>query len=117
MEVVYDVTKIKYGNDGVTDKKLYRLFSSAIFHAPSCKRIAMFARFLQLGKRNLSNEILHFYLHGMYLLKNKNFNNALSKSNGEDETVGLPRALDSFKELFEGMIPIEIFPTLRKKVE
>lgn len=55
---VHDQTKIKYGNDGITDKKLYRLFSSCIYHAPNSKRIAMFARFLMLAKKNLSNEVL-----------------------------------------------------------
>jgi sulfur relay (sulfurtransferase) DsrC/TusE family protein len=62
IEVIQDATKIKYGNDSITDKKMFRLFSSAAFHAPNCKRIAMFAKFLQLGKRNLSNTIMVFYL-------------------------------------------------------
>lgn len=62
IEIIQDLTKIKYGNEALLDKKLYRIFSSAIFHAPNSKRIAMFAKFLLLGKRNLSNEILSFYL-------------------------------------------------------
>lgn len=70
-----------------------------------------------LGKRNLSNEILHFYLQAIYLLKNKNFFSTLSRNYNDEEAVGMPRALDTFKELFEKIIPIEIFPTLRKKVE
>ena len=35
----------------------------------------------------------------------------------DEESVGVARALDSFKELFEKVIPLEIFPVLRKKVE
>mmetsp|Transcript_19954 Transcript_19954/g.18956 ORF Transcript_19954/g.18956 Transcript_19954/m.18956 type:complete len:195 (-) Transcript_19954:724-1308(-) len=119
LEIISDLTKIKYGNDTITDKKIFRLFSSAVFHAPNCKRVAMFAKFLQLGKRNLSNEILVFYLQGIFLLKNKNMDNNFIRANqkNDDECVTLQRAHDSFKELFEGIIPIEVFSTLRKKVE
>lgn len=35
----------------------------------------------------------------------------------DEESVGIVRAFDSFKELFEKVIPLEIFPVLRKKVE
>ena len=35
----------------------------------------------------------------------------------DEESVGIGRAFDSFKELFEKVIPLEIFPVLRKKVE
>ena len=38
--------KIKYGNDSILSKKIYRVFSSAVYHAPKFKRIAMFAKFL-----------------------------------------------------------------------
>jgi hypothetical protein len=70
-----------------------------------------------LGKRNLSNEILQFYLNGLYFLRNKNWSDKLNRTSNDEETVALPRALDSFRDLFEKMIPIEIFPTLRNKVE
>lgn len=36
---------------------------------------------------------------------------------GEEETVSISRAIDSFKELFEKMLPTEVFTTLKKKVE
>lgn len=39
------------------------------------------------------------------------------KSSHDEELVSLPRAIETFRELFEKMIPIEIFYTLRKKVE
>jgi hypothetical protein len=55
----------------------------------------------------------------MYLLKNKNFGSAFIKINSksDEESVLVTRALDSFKELFEGLIPIEIYATLKKKIE
>lgn len=35
----------------------------------------------------------------------------------EEEYVAVTRALDSFKELFEKLLPLEIFITLKKRVE
>lgn len=59
----------------MADKKFYRIFSSAIFHASNSKRVAMFAKFLSLGKyTNLNNEVLQLYLVALYNLKSKNFN-------------------------------------------
>ena len=70
-----------------------------------------------LGKRNLSTEILTFYLQGLYHLRGKNIAASQARASLDEELVGLPRALESFKELFEKLIPNEIFPTLRKKIE
>ena len=55
----------------------------------------------------------------MYLLKSKNMDTPFIKANAksDDECVTLQRANESFKELFEGIIPIEVFGTLKKKLE
>lgn len=55
----------------------------------------------------------------MYLIRGKNINNNFTKINPKLELEGvvLPRALESFREQFEKLLPYEVLSNLRKKVE
>ena len=83
------------------------------------KRIAMFAKFLSLGKKNYSNEILAFYLKTINSLKNKNFHEGFTKvsTKSDDECILTVKAIETFRELFEGLIPFEIYGLLKQKIE
>ena len=56
-------------------------------------------------------------LESIWILKNKSFQAALPRNAHDEESVNIGRALDSFRELFEKVIPIEVFGMLKRKVE
>jgi hypothetical protein len=102
VELVFDQTKIKYGKEGVLDRKLFQLFASVVYHGQVSKRAGLMAKFLHLGKKCYSNEVLSFALYLMWILKGKNMANQFHKAgkHQDDDFISIPRALETFNEVF-----------------